>query len=306
MKIKSVIVVIGLLFLALAFNVETATSTTNQHGQDTKESIAFSGQPGYRTDENIIYAKIDGFEEKNSWIVKFSKFRSMTWKEETETKKYLPANKWLKWIKADDSKALYERKYLVPPGVYRNPYLKDEVSILSVRGRWDRRGNNWLALLPSNRRVSEQDKNSESLNLELYEKDKLKPDKYIILPGKTYELYCYFWGMGYNYKVEIHVQDYLGNYYVLPGSYLNFYGWRNVRFDVPSYVKQDSRLLPRVRSLRLVQIKIVAAENEVSKGFYTYVDYLHSRCDIYERSFFGSRLKRDDVYWKEEDDKEII
>ncbi len=249
--------------------------------------------------KDIAYVNVDGFEVNEAWEVHFSKFRSPSWKP--EDKERVPNKKWLKWIKSDAKKPGFARKYIVPPAVYRSPSLKDELSILSVRASWDRKGQNWLALTPNNKRLSKQRvSNTSGLVHKQYTKNELSSKKYVILPGRTHTIYTFLWGMGYNYKVEAHVQDYKGDYYIIQGGYLNFYGWRNISFRVPEYIKQDSRHLPRVRPMRFVQYKIVADADELNTGFYTYFDYLHTRTDIYEKNFFGSRLTKDDYYRDEE------
>ncbi|MDH4127582.1 MAG: flagellar filament outer layer protein FlaA [Spirochaetota bacterium] len=243
----------------------------------------------------IAYIKVDGFEVPGEWEVQFSRFRSRSW--DPEGRKYEPDNNWIRWIKADDNKPNFKRKHIVPSDVYKNINLKDENTILSVRARWDRRDDNWLTLVPSNRRLPKQKIFGVSLKSDTYKFDKLSKENYILLPGKTLDIHCFIWGMGYSYKVEAHLQDYLGKLYIIPGGFLDFYGWRNVNFKIPRYVMQTSKILPRIRPLKFIQFRIVAAENELNTGFYTYFDYLHTKTDIHEDFFFGDRLKRESIYW---------
>jgi len=248
--------------------------------------------------EDILYFAVDGFEVKDGWNIHFSKFRSKGWKG-NETK-HTPNRAWIKWLQADDSKPNYERKNLLPPEVYKNPLLKSENTILTVRGNWDKKGSNWLSLTPSTRKVAKENVGRENINDLKYSTDKSAHPNYILLGGITSDLYCYAWGMGYNYKIEAYIKDYVGNSFVLPGGYLNFYGWKTIRFNVPKYVKQTSKLLPRVRPIKLIQLKIVAAVDETNHGFYTYLDYLHARSNIYIKPFFGSQLGTgNELYWNE-------
>ncbi len=269
------------LSLLLLFNVDNMMSQRTQN-------------------KDIAYINVDGFEVKGAWEIHFSKFRSLSWRP--EDKERVPNKRWIKWIKSDAKKPGFARKYIVPPGVYRSPRLKDELTILSIRAAWDRKDQNWLALMPNNKRLSKQRMGKTgALVHKRYTKNELSGKQYIILPGRTHTIYTFLWGMGYNYRIEVHVQDYEGDYYIIQGGYLNFYGWRNISFKVPKYIKQESRHLPRVRPMKFVQYKIVADADELNTGFYTYIDYLHTRTDVYEKNFFGSRLTRDDYYRDEED-----
>ncbi len=246
-------------------------------------------------DANIITSVIDGFEEENAWNIHFSRFRSHSWKQGDNSR--MPSNKWIKWIKADDNQIDYMGKHILSASVGRKQELTGEKTILAVRANWDQKGQNWLNLEPSNRRLAKQNIGNELLGHQLKLKNELDPETYILLSGKTKKILCYFWGMGYNYKAEVHIMDYKGNTFIISGGHLNFAGWKNLEFKIPRFIKQFSPYLPITRPLKLVRIKILAAPGSENQGFFTYLDYLHAKTDIYAKYFRGKYLERNHIYW---------
>ncbi len=254
-------------------------------------------------EEEITYVLVDGFEVKGEWELFFSKFRSRAWNP--ELRGYEPNSKWIKWITSNENKPNFSRKFILPPDIYKNEKFKSEKTIISVRGSWDRQGDNWLALAPSTKRLAKNPIGTQPIKklIEITGGASINSKNFIILPGETQIIQCYFWGMGYDYKVEAHIQDYKGNYVIIPGSYLNFHGWRNIQFPVPRFVHQRSKILPVLRPLRFIQFKIVTTSHELSTGFFTYVDFLHTRTNIHDKSFFGNSLRENNIYWNESEGK---
>ncbi len=251
--------------------------------------------------EAIVINTVDDFETPGEWVAKFSKFRSKNW-EDSAKKPFQDSNAWIKWLNSSS----YKKGSILPEAVQKNPYLRDkEKTILAVRGKWDVSGYNWLVIEPNAIRPSKE----YSLDwLRLVAKNKtFKPmrtkwDKsvnpnFIWLSGNTKHLYIYVWGGNYNYKIECHLQDYMGNTHSIPFGDLNFKGWRKMRISIPFHIKQKSKSLPSVRPLKFLRFKIIADPYENPSEFYTYFDYFHVVTDIYEESYVGEELQFVYNYW---------
>ena len=247
-------------------------------------------------EKDLAYIKVDGFEVAGEWEVHYSKFRSRNWIP--GRRDYLPNEKWFKWITSDDKKPNFERRKVLPSEVYKNPFLKDENTILAIQADWDKRGVNWFSLSPTSRRLSKQVIGNLSIEEPRFKLDE-RLNNFIVLPGIIQKLQCYVWGMGYRYKIEAHIQDHKGLLHIINGGFLEYHGWRNVSFTIPKYISQTSRILPKLRPLRFLHFKITSDHSEENKGFYTYFDYLHASTDVKEDPFYGSGLQRKDIYWEE-------
>ncbi len=209
---------------------------------------------------NYKILTIDNFEKEGAWKVKFSKFRSLNW--DPDIRERQEDAEWMTWVKADDSaNTEFSRKKILPSVVYSMDKEKKLNSVLCVRAKWDYKGYNWFEIFPDSPRTMEQGTNKDALQSEHYRKNN-KGKNYILLDGTTSEIRMWVWGMGYNYNIEIHLEDYKGNYYIIPGGKIRFFGWNLVSFKIPYQIKQYSLYLPFVRPLKLMKIRVVTDPNE--------------------------------------------
>ncbi|MDH4129678.1 MAG: flagellar filament outer layer protein FlaA [Spirochaetota bacterium] len=256
--------------------------------------------------ENIITMTIDGFEKPGEWILKFSKFRSKNWDNDVK-KEFEDPNKWLKWLKVEDKSPLRAEEIL-PDGVQKNMTLKEtEKTILSIKGKWDFPGFNWLMIEPSNVRPAKQ---ALTDWLRLVAKDntyfprrldwsKENHPNFIWLSGKAKELLIYVWGGNFDFNIEAHVQDFKGNDFILPMGNLNYKGWRNLKIPLPYNLRQSRHSVPNTQPVKFLRFKVYSDPKVDPSEFYMYLDYFHCHTDTYEPSFFGEELQFVENYWGE-------
>lgn len=206
---------------------------------------------------NIQTNVIEGFEEKDAWQVKFSKFRCRNWNQE---KKDAPdeSASWLTWIEATADKI-----DILPDGLPRDVRGTKEKTIMAVKGCFDTKGYNWIVL---------------------------EPKKPLIPQGITRAIDLWVWSSGYNYDAYVVIKNWQGFYYSLYMGNLSYYGWKNLRAEIPYTVSQLTQYVPRVKPIEVVRIKLVAAPHEKPDGFYAYFDYMQTQSDIYVPRYSGDAL----------------
>ena len=202
---------------------------------------------------------IEGFEKKDAWEVKFSKFRCRNWGHKQKDKPD-ETKTWVNWVEAtsDDSG-------FFPDGLPKELRGKQEKTIMGIKGCFDVKGYNWIVV---------------------------EPKAPIFSRGITKAIDLWVWGSGYNYDLYIIIKNWRGFYYSLWMGNLRYYGWRNLRVEIPHYVSQYTNYVPRIKPLQIVRLKLVAAPSEKPDDFYAYFDYMQVQTDIYEERYNGDGLNK--------------
>jgi hypothetical protein len=264
---------------------------------------------------------VDDFDTIDDWTVKFSRFRSPYFDiEDTLDFEASDPNQpgsypsftfnarvkwepnydgWYRWIPGG------EGNRLLPDGLPERAQRVAEESgveqkVLGVRSNFDFRGYNWIVIEPANTRsVREvlEPRNTSAEGSNLIGKDsrpgdmrKLIGPYYIQLMGKTQALDFWIWGANYNYELEIHLEDYNGITHILPAGNLKFFGWRNLRVNIPNYISQEQQYTPSVQPLKFIRFKIIANPDERPDNFHIYFDYMQAMTDLYQETYFGREL----------------
>ena len=250
---------------------------------------------GYYRDQEI-----DSFEKVGGWELKFSRFRSNDWFNEDG--EYTLEEEWIRWIGVLDGDKDLSRGNIIPEPVAS--FLEGEKTILSIRGAWDRRGENWVKVLPSEGRLFEG-YNGDPAAFLANEENRMRrkageSGKYIILPVGLESFSVYVWGQGYKYYIDAYVADYEGNQYVISGGDISHHGWKKINFRVPEYLKMKQ--MRRVygiedgNPIRFMDFTIRTVGGSRVKDFYTYIDYFHGKTDV--RYFMEmDELRRHRFYW---------
>lgn len=233
---------------------------------------------------NVVVQKLEGFEKPDDWVVKFSGLRCDKWQkpismpstnEQTQAnngqaqantqapatttqqaptqqdentasaQSYSSNSEWIKWLNSDNYSPDQKRN-VVPSYGMAQVDKTTEKSILGVKGCWSRPGFNWLAVEPKN---------------PLY------------TPEEPATLSLWVWGANFYYDLYVIVKNSDGYYYTLFLGTLNFYGWRNMRINFPSYVFPKN-IHASSTKLQIVRLKVVGSPGEDPDGFYTYFDYM--------------------------------
>ncbi len=278
-------------------------------------SITLSSEP---LGKSFQYYTIDGFEVPNEWQILYSKYRSRKWNikdEKPGDKSREPDKEWYDWFSADGK--TFTRREILPNFIAKNEkFLPNEKTVLGMKARWDFKGYNWISIEPrclqtapkDNRygpnklgRYTDQVISNASMNDQHY--INYTGGSYILLPGETQSIGLFVWGSGYNYTLEHHVEDHLGNLHILKAGNINFNGWKRLQVDVPNYIKQYTDYLPRKKPLKLKRIRLVLHPKERLSGTFIYLDYLHGKTDTYVDSYEGEGLENSQRLWKRKKEK---
>jgi hypothetical protein len=118
----------------------------------------------------------------------------------------------------------------------------------------------------------------------------LEPKEKLMSQGISKAIDLWVWGSGFNYDLYIIVKDWRGFYHSLFMGNLEYFGWRNLRVDIPPQISQFTNYVPRIRPLEIVRLKLVASPAEKPDGFYAYFDYMQVQTDIYRERYNGDGL----------------
>jgi hypothetical protein len=201
--------------------------------------------------ESIILDSFDG-DSAYTWKVEASKFATKTSEETFPLINYVAS-----W----------------PSALFGANREGLDLKSLGIRGRFDRRGYNWIDIYPVAADGGEDAGPTE-----------------IPLPGRVQYVDLWAWGSNLNYYVEVFVRDYQGMIHVLNAGDLGYQGWKNLRAYVPSSIPQSKRVLPRLASLRFVKFRIWTRPMEPVNDFYVYFDQLKILTDTFESIYDGDEL----------------
>jgi hypothetical protein len=177
-----------------------------------------------------------------------------------------------KFANADYPQVAYVNSF--PEALYGRYYPNaDKLRALGIRSRWDRKGYNYIEVVP----------------VAAGKDGKLAPSP-IPIKGKASRLDLWIWGGNYNYYAEIHLMDFRGVPHTLYLGELNFQGWKNLSVDVPSYIPQFVKWIPQERPLSVTKIVIWTRPDERVDDFFIYFDELKVLADVAENRFDGDQL----------------
>ena len=146
---------------------------------------------------------------------------------------------------------------------------------LGIWGKFDRRGYNWIDLYP--------------VRVDGPEDEAPLPFE-IPIPGRIQSLDMWVWGSNLNYYLEAYFRDYQGVVHNLYMGSLSFQGWRNLRMNIPTSIRQSRRVLPRYAGLHFVKFRIWTTPMERVDNFYIYFNQMKILTDVFESLFDGDEL----------------
>ncbi|NLM01641.1 MAG: flagellar filament protein FlaA [Treponema sp.] len=149
-----------------------------------------------------------------------------------------------------------------------------EPKVYGVQVAFDRKGDNWFEILP----VAEGDDGEQSS----FE---------IPLSGLVKQMDLWVWGANYAYVLEAMIRDSDGRVHVLRATPLNFNGWRNIVINIPSSIRQQSRLRTAPQNLSFVGFRVRTDPNEYVDNFSIFFDQLKFTAHTLNNIFDGYELK---------------
>ena len=151
-----------------------------------------------------------------------------------------------------------------------------DVKSLGVWGKFDRRGYNWVDIFPV---VPDSAKDGET------------PIPFEIpVPGRINHIDMWVWGSNLNYYLEAFVRDHQGVVHSLYMGDLSYAGWKNLRVQIPTSIRQSKRVLPRHAGLTFVKFRIWTTPVERVDNFYVYFNQLKVLTDTFETMYDGDDL----------------
>lgn len=154
----------------------------------------------------------------------------------------------------------------------RNP-TNQNLEVLGVNAAFDRQGYNHLDIFPVT-------KNS---------KGQLVSDP-IPIPGRVQTLDVWVWGSDHAFTMDVEVEDYNGMMYMLRLGSLDFAGWRDLAVNIPNYIPQSVRTIPKLRGLKLVKFVIWTDPTANVSNFYVYLDQVKVLTDTFQQRIDGAGL----------------
>jgi len=145
--------------------------------------------------------------------------------------------------------------------------------ILGVEVKFDRKGDNWLDIVPM-----KADADGKDVPFEI-------PFK-----GRVARIDMWVWGAHYNYELQLLVRDCNGRVYTLSMGLVNHEGWKNMSVNVPANILQVSPYLNGVQQMSLVAIRLRTMPLERVDNFYIFFDQFKALTDTYLPSYDGFDL----------------
>ena len=148
----------------------------------------------------------------------------------------------------------------------------DSPKVLGVQTSFLRKGENWFEIYPEN-------------DGKPYE---------IPFVGTVTQIDFWVWGANYLYFIDLLVRDADGRVYTLPAGNLAFNGWRNVIVQIPSHIRQHSRLRSGPVAMTFVGFRIRTDPEEYVDNFNIFFDQLKFSTNALRNVFDGYELKNVD------------
>lgn len=144
--------------------------------------------------------------------------------------------------------------------------------VIGAKVRFDRKGDNWMEIYP--------------------EKDG-KPYE-IPFKGNVKHLDFWVWGAHYLYMLDILVRDADGRIHIIPAGNLAFDGWKNVLVQVPTYIRQRSRLRSGPAEMTFVGFRITTDPDEFVDDYEIFIDHFKYATSALSYIFDGYELQNSD------------
>ncbi|MBU1076466.1 MAG: flagellar filament outer layer protein FlaA [Spirochaetes bacterium] len=116
-------------------------------------------------------------------------------------------------------------------------------------------------------------------------------ERFIPMPGKVQSVDVWVAGRNFRYNLEIWLKDYNGFVYALEMGKINFQGWRNLSRQMPEYIPQEEKYLPKEKPLKFLKFIVRSDPDERADKIYMYFDHMKVITDVYIERFDGDDIK---------------
>lgn len=146
---------------------------------------------------------------------------------------------------------------------------QDALRSFGVRGGFQRRGHNYIEIIPPNGSVD--------------------------LIGRVKTLEMWVWNTNRDYYVTAELQDYRGFYHTVQMGSIRHLGWKKISARIPVSIPQLNLRYSSGERLRLLKLILWTRPNEVVSDFRVYFDDLRTISDLYQVRVDGSELNEPSV-----------
>ena len=144
--------------------------------------------------------------------------------------------------------------------------------VFGVKAKFDRKGENWIEIFPTI--------NGERTEIECL--------------GTVTQFDFWVWGAGYLYFMELLVRDAEGRTHIIPCGNLQFHGWRNLVINVPTYIRQHSRLRSGPKNLSFLGLRVRSDVDEFVDDYVVYFDQIKYATNTLANVYDGYELREAD------------
>lgn len=148
-----------------------------------------------------------------------------------------------------------------------------EYKILGVEVKFDRKGDNWMDIVPI-----KKDSGDKPVPFEI-------PFK-----GRISRLDVWVWGANYAYELEILLRDCNGRVHTVSMGPVNHEGWKNMSVNIPTNIQQVSPYLNGQQQMTFVAFRLRTRPTERVDNFYIFFDQFKALTDTFMPSYDGFDL----------------
>lgn len=145
----------------------------------------------------------------------------------------------------------------------------NKAQVLGVKTKFNRKGENWFEIYPT-----KDDKPYE-----------------IELKGTVTQMDFWVWGANYIYYIDLLVRDADGRVYTLPAGNLAFDGWRNIVVNIPTHIRQHSRLRSGPENMTFIGFRVRTDPDEYVDDFNLFIDQIKYTSNTLSNVYDGYELK---------------
>lgn len=163
--------------------------------------------------------------------------------------------------------------------------------VFGAQVSYDRKGDNWLEIYPADPASEKDPKEPYCEEREAFCDPNNPEPSGINLSGDVTQIDFWVWGSNYNYALDLIVRDCNGAVHVLPATTMNFEGWRNIVVQIPSWLKQETRLRSVADNMKFLGFRVTANPGEYAKDFTIYFDRIRYTTNTLNTVYDGYDLR---------------
>lgn len=111
------------------------------------------------------------------------------------------------------------------------------------------------------------------------------------IPGIVQQIDLWVWGGGFDYSLDMYVEDFRGYAHKLSYGSLLYHGWKYLHVRVPKSIPQYESWSPMVKGMRFLFFRVSAAPYERCDRMHIFLDFFTCVTDLYDEQYDGRELQ---------------